>query len=346
MSENTSQNKEEEIDLGQLFTLVGKGFSKIVVFIQSIIDFVLKMLIGILLFFKRHFIKFVIAAIVGVVMGWIIDKAKDPEFEATMVVKPNYESGRQLYKNIAFYDELIQQENFELLAQTFNISLEEAQTLVSFEIEPVINENYMLSTYDEFLSSIDSNVALNFQYQSYTDNFKDYSFSEHEIKVTSTVNNVFVKLEEVIVSGVKSNVFFQKLEESERLILARNKAYLQATLNEVDTLRKVYTDVLIKESEKETSQGTNISMAASEESTKELSLFAQENKINEEKNMLTRSEVRNIEIINVISNFQKIGFRKSGLTERWTVRIPLIFTLLLLFGLVFKELNSQVLNKK
>lgn len=345
MSDNTSP-KDEEIDLGQLFTLVGKGFTKIAAFIQSILNFILNLVLGILLFFKRHFIKFGIVVILGFIIGWLVDKAKDPEFEASLVVKPNYGSGRQLYKNIAFYDELIQQENYHLLSETFGISLEEAQTLVSFEIEPVINENYMLSTYDDFLSSIDSTVALNFVYESYTNNFKDYSFSEHEIKVTSTINNVFIKLEEVIVSGVKGNSYFQKLEESERIILDRNESYLETTLQEVDTLRKVYTEVLIKESEKETSQGTNISMASSQESTKELSLFAQENKINEEKNRLTRSEVRNIEIINVISSFQKIGFRNNELIVKWKVRIPLVFAMLLLLGLTFKELNSEVRYKE
>ncbi len=334
MSENTTP-KDEEIDLGQLFTLMGRGFAKIGGFIRSIFNLLGRILLSIVLFFKRHFVKFAIAGVVGAIIGFAIDKSKTPEFEASMVVKPNYQSGRQLYKNIAFYDELIQQENFGLLSSTFGITMEEAQTLVSFEISPVVNENYMLSTYDEFLSSIDSTIALNFEYESYTENFEDYNFSEHEIVVTSTANDVFSQLEEVIISGVKANDYFQKLEESEREILMRNEAYLQATLTEVDTLRKVYTEVLIKESEKEVSQGTNINMASGKESTKELTLFAEENRINSEIDNLTRTEVRNIEIINVISSFQKIGFRKNGIIQKWLLRMPILMCLVLFIGLLF-----------
>lgn len=342
MSDSTSQ-KDEEIDLGQLFTLIGKGFAKVGAFIRFIFDLIVRILLGSFFFFKRHFLKFAIAGMVGALIGFIIDKSKAPEFEASMVVKPNYGSGRQLYKNIAYYDELIQQKNFELLSETFSITIEEAQTLVSFEIKPVINENYMLSTYDEFLSSIDSTVALNFEYESYTSNFKDYSFSEHEIIVISTINNVATKLEDVIVSGVRGNPFFQKLEESERVIIERNEAYLESSLKEVDTLRHVYTSVLLKESEKENSQGTSINLAANKESTKELTLFEQENRINSEIDNLTRIEVRNIEIINVVSSFQRIGFEKDELINNWMVRISLGFVVGLFIVLVFTGINKKIL---
>lgn len=345
MSENASQ-KDEEIDLGQLFTLVGRMFSKISAFLVLIWGLLSNSVLRFLIFIKKHFIKFVIMCVVGLITGWLIDKTKKPEFEASLVVKPNYQSGRQLYKNIAYYDELIRQKNFLLLSETFGITKEDAQALVSFEIEPVINENHMLSTYDEFLSSIDSTVALNFKYEAYTENFKDYAFNQHEIIVTSTANNIFSKLESVIVSGVKGNPFFQKLEESERQILERNEMYLASSLLELDTLRKVYTDVLIKESEKEVSQGTSINMASGKESTKELDLFKEENKINKNIDKLNRTQVRSIEILNVVSSFQKIGFRKNNLEDLWAIRIPVFLCLLLFLGLLIVKIDQVIPDAK
>lgn len=343
MSDNTSR-KDEEIDLGQLFALIGRGIDRFGQFIKSIFDFVIRGLLTFFIFFRNHFVKFAVAGIVGALIGLVIDKSKTPEFEASMVVKPNYQSGRQLYKNIAYYDELIKQENFLLLSETFGITIEEAKSLITFEIEPIINENYMLSTYDDFLSSIDSTVALNFEYELYKDNFKEYSFSEHEIVVISTTNDIFTKLESIIVSGVKGNPFFQKLEESERTILKRNEVYLESSLEEVDTLRNVYTKVLIKESEKEISQGTNINLAANKESTKELDLFKEERRINSEINNLTRSEVRDIEIINVISSFQKVGFKKVNISDKWMVRLAIVSWLLLLIGLLGVEIDKRIIK--
>tara|TARA_R110002050_G_C8963043_1_gene514767 strand:- start:11623 stop:12669 length:1047 start_codon:yes stop_codon:yes gene_type:complete len=345
MSENTSHS-EEEIDLGQLFTLIGKGIGKIGDGIKFIFYIVLNALLGVFNFFSTHFIKFVIAGTVGLVAGWIIDNTKTPEFEASLVVKPNYQSGRQLYKNVAFYDELIQQEKFDLIASTFGITIEEANSLISFEIAPDINENYMLQTYDNFLSTIDSTVALNFEYDAYTDNFKDYSYSEHEITVLSTQSDVFPKLESTIISGVMSNEFFQQLEESERQILSRNEDYLKTSLLVVDTLRKVYTDVMIKESEKPTSQGTNINMASSNESSKELDLFNEENRINSNIDQLKRTQVKDLEILNVVSSFQKIGFRRTGISNLWLFKAPFALCTLLFLGLVFIDIKSLVLRKE
>jgi hypothetical protein len=344
MSEKTSHS-EEEIDLGQLFRLIGKGFNKFGDLITGIFRFGWNLIIQIVLFFMKHTLKFCIAIFIGAVIGFGVDYSGDPEYEASMVVRPNYSSGRQLYKNIAYYDELVKQKNFNLLSTTFGISEEQAQTLVSFEIEPVINDNYMLSTYDEFLSSIDSTVALNFEYESYTENFKNYSFSEHEIVVVSNSNTIFDKLENAIVQGIVNNEYFEKLESAEKLILARNEDYLTSSLQNVDTLRQVYQEVLLAEAKKQTSQGTNINMASSTKESKELELFQEEVRINKGLDGINRTRVKKVEILNIISSFQKIGFKKNRLLDRSTLRFSVLAFFGLLAFLVWVEL-APIIRKK
>ena len=343
MSEKTSHS-EEEIDLGQLFGLIGKGFNKLGDLITNFFRFGLNIIVQILQFFVKHTLKFGIAIFIGAVIGFGVDYSGEPEYEASMVVRPNYSSGRQLYKNIAYYDELVKQKNFTLLSTTFGISEEQAQTLVSFKIEPVINDNYMLSTYDEFLSSIDSTVALNFEYESYTENFKDYSFSEHEIVVISSSNTIFTKLESTIVQGIVSNVYFEKLELAEKLILERNENYLVYSLQNVDTLRQVYQEVLLAEAKKKNSQGTNINMASNTKESKELELFQEEVRINNDLDVIKRTRVKNVEILNVISSFQKVGFIKNEIQDSWAVILSIGLFLLTLVFVMFKELNVYVLS--
>jgi hypothetical protein len=339
MSDNTSP-KDEEIDLGLLFSLIGKGFGKIGDFVTGIFRFCENVLLQILLFFIRHFIKFSVAVAFGMIFGIVIDYSGDPEYEASMVVKPNYNSGRQLYKNIEYYDELVKQRNTDLLVKTFDITVIEAKSLVSFEIKPVINETYMLSTYDEFLSSIDSTVALNFEYESYTQNFEDYSFNEHEIIVTSLSNGIFPKLENTIVDGIITNSYYEKLEGAEKVILDRNEDYLVNSLMNVDTLRRVYREVLIAEANKEISNGTNINMASGLTDTKELDLFTEEVRINQDLDQLNRIRVKDTKILNVISSFQTIGFEKNQIWEKSTLRFAVLAFIVLLVSLIVFELKE------
>ena len=70
MSTN-QKNNEEEIDLGSLFVIIGKGFSNFFNFIGNVFKAIFNFLIIILIFFKQHFIKIAIAALIGVVAGII-----------------------------------------------------------------------------------------------------------------------------------------------------------------------------------------------------------------------------------------------------------------------------------
>ena len=45
-----------------------------------------------------------------------------------MIVKPNFYSTKQLYGNILFYNVLVNQKEYKLLMETFQISQEEAES--------------------------------------------------------------------------------------------------------------------------------------------------------------------------------------------------------------------------
>ena len=339
MSDNTS-HKDEEIDLGQLLNFLVRLVKSMVNAFGNVFKRVTEVIFLIFLFFKRHFIKFAIVGVVGAILGGIFDYTKDPEYEATMVVKPNYNSSRQLYKNVAYYDELVRQQRYDLLQKNFKISEEEAKSLVSFEIEPVINENHLLSTYDEFLASIDSNLARNFDYDNYKENFPDYWFAQHEIVVVSIQSDVFLKLEPAIVSGIVNNEYFMKLEAEEKKILDRNEEYLMASLEEVDTLRKIYQEVLIIEAKKEVSKGTSINMATTSESTKEIDLFSEEVRINSGIDKLKRTRIEKSEILNVVSDFQDVGFEKKSVLTRNSFKLFVVSEILIFLVLLFLDVSK------
>ena len=76
-------NNEEEVDLGSLFVIIGKGFKNFFNFIGSIFKGAFHFLISILLFFKKHFIKLAIAILMGGIVGLYLEISKEKNIDLT-----------------------------------------------------------------------------------------------------------------------------------------------------------------------------------------------------------------------------------------------------------------------
>ena len=129
---NSSSSSSEEVDLGQLFQLIGNGFKKLFRFIGNIFKGIFHTIILFLLFLQKHFIKFTVAAVVGLALGIYLDMIKTPKFISTMVVEPNFNSVQQLYNNVNFYNELAAAEDSTALAEALDVSVSEAFKLKKF----------------------------------------------------------------------------------------------------------------------------------------------------------------------------------------------------------------------
>ncbi|MDC6365149.1 hypothetical protein PP183_03640, partial [Muricauda sp. AC10] len=120
------QNTSDEIDLGQLFQLIGRGFQKFFTFIGNIFKGFFHILILLLLFIQKNFIVLAIAIVVGGVSGYFLDNYLPEKYVSKMVVEPNFNSVQQLYNNIDFYNDLAEAEDSTALATALNITEHEA----------------------------------------------------------------------------------------------------------------------------------------------------------------------------------------------------------------------------
>ena len=73
----TPQSSSEEVDLDQLFHLIGNGFRKIARFFRNMLNSIFNAVILFLLFIQKHFLKFVISGIVGLAIGIYLDINKE-----------------------------------------------------------------------------------------------------------------------------------------------------------------------------------------------------------------------------------------------------------------------------
>ena len=107
MADNKLQHNSDEIDLGQLFQLIGKGFNKI--FIS---------LLRVFMYFKKNIFILLGLLVLGAGIGYGLSKISTKKLKAEVIVKPTIESKNYLYdvvdeiqpniksKNIEFFNDI------------------------------------------------------------------------------------------------------------------------------------------------------------------------------------------------------------------------------------------------
>ncbi|MFT5762485.1 MAG: hypothetical protein ACI8WA_001615 [Polaribacter sp.] len=336
---------KEDIELGSLFIIIGKGFSNIFNFIATIFKGIYHLLILLLLFIKTNLVKLALAAIIGGVVGTFFELKKAPTYGADLQVQPNFKSTRQLYNNVNYYNDLVKQKDTIILAKTFNLSTEIAAKLKIFQIYPIKNGNDLLTSYDDLILSVDTLTAKSYSFDAFKNTFTDYDYRIHNIHVIATQNNVFSKLDEVIISSVVNNRFFNKVKRLTNENLNRTDSLLRENLTQIDSLRKVYMTVMIEEAKKINS-GTSIDLGGEKRTTKELELFETNRKINKDLKEISEDKSEKSEVLNVISNFQPIGYEIKGIDKNYGVQLALLGIVLMVFFLFLKQVNNYLNNYK
>ncbi|MCX2679105.1 hypothetical protein OOZ15_04055 [Galbibacter sp. EGI 63066] len=343
MSQNVQPNQNnpsEEIDLGQLFKLIGDGFRKFFNFIGNIFKGIFHLIISFLLFIQRHIIKFVIAGVVGIVVGVILDMKKEPKYISSMVVEPNFNSVQQLYNNINFYNGLVEAEDSVALSELLEIEVAEAASIKEIEIESYSDENQKLQLFDEFIRSLDTTTRKVIDMEAYLKNFNALDARFHNISIVATNSLVAKKTQPAIIKSISQNEYFNQQKNTKDENIELEVRVYNEQLTEIDSLQLLYKRVMEKEADKPL-QGTNISLGEGRtEENKELALI---NKIDEIKQglvQLNQERANKSNILNVISEFPRSGVERKGILRSYKFLITVALLGLVLLGLSILELNK------
>ena len=338
-------NNEEEVDLGSLFKIIGKGFQNLFNFIGNIFKGIFHFFISILIFLKDNIVKIGIASFIGFAIGVFIQVKSADKYESQMLVQPNFKSANQLYNNISYYNDLVKQKDTANIQKTFKIDKETAASLKKFTIEPIINENDIINSYNDFILDVDTTTVKSYNFEDFKASFSLLDYKIHKINVVSEKNDVFDKLDEVILSSVIKNKYFNRVKELTNENLNRTDSLLRTNLAQIDSLRVVYTKVMLEEAKKQNS-GTSIDLGGKMRTTKELELFETNREINEELEDIVKDKSEKYEVINVISNFQPIGSEIKGVTRNIAFQLSVLGALAMIFILLLIKVNSYLNNYK
>ena len=339
------KNNEEEVDLGSLFVIIGRGFSNLFNFIKGIFTGIFHRIISILIFLKNNNIKIGIAAFIGGVLGIFLEVKKVDSYEAELLLEPNFKSTRQLYNNVNYYNDLVKQKDTVSLQKIFNLDQTVAASLKKFEIAPIPIDSDIIDSYNSLILSVDTLTIKSYDYKDFKASFTKYDYKFHKVSVKAEKNNVFDKLGDVIISSVVNNNYFNRIKTISNKSLNRTDSLYRQNLIQVDSLRNVYMKVMIEESKKQTS-GTNIDLGGQKSKTKEIDLFATNRKINQYLEQIAKRKSTEYDVINVISNFQPIGTEVIGVTKNYIFLLGSLGGALMIFWLLFRQLNTYLENYK
>ncbi len=341
MSKETPQPQEsEEVDLGQLFKLIGNAFDRFFRFIGNIFKGIFNLFILFLLFIQKHIIKFAIIGFVGLAIGIYLDSVKETTYISTMVVEPNFNSVQQLYNNIDFYNELAEAEDSTALAEALSISSKEAASIKAFQVESYSDENQKIQLFDEFVRSLDTITQKTIDMEAYLENFNSFDARFHTVSVIATDNSIAKKLQPSIINSISGNTYFNLQKEISDINIELQEDIYNKQITEIDSLQLLYKRVMLKEADR-SMEGTSISLGENGgKENKELSLI---NKMDDLKSNLVRlneERANRSSILNVISDFPRKGVKEKGFLKSYKFLVPSFLLILTFLILALLSLNT------
>ena len=349
MSDQPQQpNTNDEVDLIQLFRIIGKGFNRIFNFIGSILNSLFSIIIYALKPFVIYFKIIIISLVVAGILGYTLDMIKPKIYSSRILVKPYFDSKYQLVSTINYYNALIADENYQSLSNIFELSETEVQKITGFEINMgPETENDRIIEFNNFLKGLDSTRASSVTYEDFVENRSIYSGNLFEIEVFSLQKNIFSKLENGIGNSFMNKYSEKKMKKRDSLI-AIQKETLKLQLEEVGALQEVYIRVLEEESKSTSTEinlgGEGLSLNKDKTQTKEFELLNKEIQLRNELKSLDEKKVEEDVFFDVIASFQEVGTSEVEWYKRYTIVLPVLVFILLCFVYLTKKVVPFIKN--
>ncbi|AUP79399.1 YveK family protein [Flavivirga eckloniae] len=338
MSKDLPQPQQsEEVDLGQLFKLIGNAFSNLFRFIGSIFNKLFLAFVWLVFFVKKHAVKLAIAGVVGIVLGIVLEKTSEPVYKSSITVKQNYETGENLYNTISYYKDLIKQEDISTLKSVLGVKEEEAASILNFEIEPLISENEKLQEFDTYLKTLDTSLTKTVDYKTFLKNSKEHNHQYQQITIKAKERNNFKTVFRKIIASIDSNTYFKREQEKDLRELKEQASAISKALVKSDTLLAVYQKAIVKSAENNNDSQAQITIAnkGNQSSTKEFELYNKDLELRQELVEIEREIANKEHIIEITSSKQDSGTIDDKKELFGNMISPKLYYAIILVGLTF-----------
>lgn len=345
MSTTNTPQPSEEVDLGQLFKMIGNAFQRLFQFIGSIFNKLFLAFVWLVFFIKKRAVVLLIAAVAGLALGFILDKTSPPTYKSSITVKQNYATGENLYGSIDYYNSLLKDKDYEVLGRVLGLEKKISEEILGIEIEPIITDNDRVVMFDKYISGLDSLAASKVEYEVFVDNIKDYKHQMQQISIKSKTRANFKNVFDNVIGDINTNIFFVNEQAKDLAELNQQKAALEQSLAQSDSLQRTYKRVLEQQMESKSTSETSITFEGNNDKnkTREFDLYKNDIELRREIVQIERMLKDKQNIVEIIFAKQDSGFVDDtqellGLTLGIKLYYIVVFTILafvILFGIEF-----------
>ena len=289
--------------------------------------------------------KILIAIIAGSTIGYFTGKNNPDLYSSQMVVKPNFESTRQVYTTVEYLNQLAINESYKTLSEKLEINLKDAKSLKNLYCKPILEENNKIKIYDNFISKLqDTSSASKVDYKEFIKNLSNFDNTYHEIIVESSDRQIFNKLQNNIINLIGENEFFKKNRIIKEGNINTSDSIFRKQLTEIDELRQIYNEVIKSEalnsSDENRQAGNTFNFAKDNQKTNELALLKESRIVTDKLVSLNEERIQLTSILNVVSDFNPIGKPIKSISRNKSVVFGAVFGLFMIFILILLELNK------
>ncbi len=315
-----SKSQDPDMDPKQLFSTIGSALRILVIGFQIFIKQLVSFVLGLLLFIKRNLIWLLIGAVIGLIYGFYIRQTQGELYRSSLIVRTNFNSGRNLYESVDFFNSLINSSNLKELAGLLHINESEAASIKNLEAQPVKSELITAELYQSTFLDIESGRKprtdtfwmRNVNYENFKEALTIYDYPVHEISVFSNDPIIFSKIQQGIIDRISGNDLLHRMHATNITLRKQEIDLLNASIKSLDTLKKVYNQRLAASlPEQQNSSLTILGGNHLTASPPELELYDKLLDLNEELRITTRKHLINDEIVQVYSPFSPVGTKDS-----------------------------------
>lgn len=356
MSENTKPTPQnDEVDLAQLFKMIGNALQKLYDFIVSIFKGLFRVLLLILAHFYKRAKWYAIAAFVGLVAGYFMDKSSEKLYYANMLIKTNFDSAFQVYENIKNLHKLAKVEKDTVkLAEILDIDVSDAASLNGFYIEPDKSKAEEIEKFSTYFEALDSLTKTTTTFTDYQKGIRSYDYKKHQIGVISLDKSVYNKIRNSFVQAISKNSYLDELLDVNQKNLDSHDSTLVKQEKNIDKLVQTYIDIRINEANKEitANSGTNFYLGNAQKTellVEEAPLIKEKLELASQRRKINKDKVEMSSIVSILSDFPETGYDIQEWHQKNRFRIPVLLLALTLIGFIFiglgKYLNKEGLVK-
>ena len=342
---NNQNQSTEEIDILQFFSAIGNMFKKLFAGIKNIFVQLFYVFLNFLLLLKKYYLYFGIAMLIGLGLSFLGKGKQNSIYSAAVTLRSNFGSQIPLQEKIDLLNALIKKKEFDVLAKELQIDSSTASHFTHFDMQPIINDVFLIDDYENYLMSKDTVVYKYIEYKDYKKNIQNNNNLNNywQIEVLADVPEVFSTLNKGIKGLLREDKSLHQKENDYIKMLGLTRTKTLRSLEEIDTLRVVLNKAMLRLSNNP-SEGSGVVVNSEKLRGPEgpYNLFYERYRLTNQLDRLTQKIAKYSQALVYINAFPQYGTKQESIIDNKHVKYPIYAFILVLLGIFFLQFNHYL----